>query len=148
MRRHAFPLRRSPLFSYITSLFRRFSQYWHGVFAIYSRPNTPQTTLAQKVRLADGKIELEQHDGIVHIPIADLTALTIETNDLGPFLEDVFWVLDVEGGSVYRVPIGMDPDGVFMDVTSQLEGASFEAVIAAQTSTDNAIFPVWRRDTE
>lgn len=79
----------------------------------------------------------------------DLTGFDIETNDLGPFAPDVFWVLRSSERAT-RVPQGATGADCLLECLQQLPGFDNEAFIAAMASTEEAAFKVWRRkeDTE
>jgi transposase-like protein len=78
-----------------------------------------------------------------------LTGFDIETNELGPFAPDVFWVLRSPERAI-RVPQGATGDDHLLERLQQLPGFDNEAFIPAMASTEEAVFKVWRRkeDTE
>jgi hypothetical protein len=82
-----------------------------------------------------------------HISWAKLDAVLIETNDQGPILPDVFWLLitkDMSSGCV--IPQGAPGEDCLLEVLQKrLPGFNSEMVIKAMTSTDNQRFLVWER---
>ena len=79
-----------------------------------------------------------------YIGWSDLSAISVETTDAGPFAEDVFFVL--RGGShVCRVPQGAAGVDELLVRLQGLPGFDNEPVIAAMSSTVNAGFPCWSR---
>ena len=80
----------------------------------------------------------------VSVNIDELDEIGVETTDQGPFVEDVFWIL--QQGRI-RIRIG-DPHPVFktlMERFGSLEGFDWKPFIEAQSCTDNRYFLCWRR---
>ena len=73
---------------------------------------------------------------------ASLRSVTILTTDEGPFMEDVWWLLEGESGRV-AVPGGAPEVTAIMDRLEQMPGYKPEAVVQAMGSTENARFTVW-----
>ncbi|MBV7484751.1 hypothetical protein [Bordetella sp. BOR01] len=81
------------------------------------------------------------------MPMADLQAVVIETNDTGPFGDDCWWQLHRHASSV--------PDCVFpqsaigseavVQALAALPGFDHMAMLMAMGSTENVRFPVWTR---
>jgi len=76
-----------------------------------------------------------------------LDALLIETNDEGPFLPDVFWLLltrDMSSGCV--IPQGATGEQELLEeMQRRLSGFDNRMLIAAMSSTDNGKFLIWER---
>lgn len=86
--------------------------------------------------LPDGRTESVRWD--------DLTAVVVETTDQGPFVDDVVWILaGTDSGCL--VPSETPGMGALLERLARLPGFDNEAVIAAMGSTENAVFPCWRR---
>ena len=78
---------------------------------------------------------------------AELTGVAIETNDSGPWGADVWWLLFGAGDRVDGVfPLGATGEKAAVDYLIALPGFDHGAMVAAMASTDNAFFPLWRRD--
>jgi len=73
----------------------------------------------------------------------DLSEVCIVTNDQGPFVDDVFWVLSGPDGHLFFPSelAGMDE---LVSRLLELPGADPQAVIRAMDSTEHARFIVWR----
>lgn len=74
----------------------------------------------------------------------DLQIVFIETTDLGPIVDDVFWVL---GGSSGGCVVPSEANGCEELVArlQQLPGFDNEAVVRAVQCTDNGTFVCWQR---
>ena len=85
-------------------------------------------------------------DGVVEsVKWSDLQAVVIVTTDLGPYVDDVFWVLvGKEVGCI--VPSEAEGIDLLLRRLQQLPRFDHEAVVAAMTSTQNARFLCWRGD--
>jgi hypothetical protein len=77
---------------------------------------------------------------------ASLRSVTILTTDEGPFMEDVWWLLEDESGGV-AVPGGAPEVTAIMQHLEQLPGYDPEAVVQAMGSVENARFTVWERSS-
>lgn len=75
----------------------------------------------------------------------DLQAVWIETTDDGPFVPDVFWVLEGTESSVV-VPMEINKKLSILKHLQTLPGFDNEAVIAAMTSVKNGRFVCWTRE--
>ena len=74
----------------------------------------------------------------------DLRAVLIETNDLGPLVDDVFWnLVGRKGGCV--VPLGIEGEQALVACLQALEGFDNEMMITAMQSHDNQRFLCWER---
>lgn len=84
------------------------------------------------------------------VPLADLRAIVIETNDTGPFGDDCWWQLHRQANGV--------PDCVFpqsaigsqavVQALTELPGFDHMAMLMAMGSVENARFRVWVRAPE
>ncbi len=76
----------------------------------------------------------------------DLREVTIATSNLGPWEDDVLWILTGrEGDEWLMVPSEAEGMDLLLDRLQKLPGFDNEAVIRAMGSTDLAFFPCWRR---
>lgn len=79
------------------------------------------------------------------LPVADLSGVAVETNDMGPWGADVWWLLfGHEDKLVCSFPQGATGERPIIDCLVALPDFDHEAMARAMTSTDNAVFPVWR----
>jgi hypothetical protein len=77
---------------------------------------------------------------------AELAGVAIETNDSGPWAADVWWLLFGAGDALAcAFPMGATGEREAMDYLAGLQGFDHGRMIEAMKSTDNMIFPVWRR---
>jgi len=74
----------------------------------------------------------------------DLQTVVIETNDLSPFVPDVFWHL-VGSQSRCVFPQGATGDWALVEKLQSLPGFDNEAMINAMSSTVNQEFLCWQR---
>ena len=89
--------------------------------------------------LADGRQESVRWDELIEVGIM--------TTDQGPFLDDVFWVLQgVQGGCI--APSEAEGTGELIIRLQQLPGFDNAAVVKAMGSTQNASFVCWRLGSE
>ena len=90
-------------------------------------------------------VTFRESDGSMHVMNwDDLMAVQIITRDTGPFLEDVFYVLQ---GPCIEFVIPQMAEGC-LELANRLEDLpnfNNESVIRAMSCTSNATFPVWRR---
>ncbi len=73
-----------------------------------------------------------------------LTGVDVETNSLGPFVPDVFWILHAGERSLV-FPQGASGDGDLLVRFQEFPDFDHEVFIAAMSSTTEATFKVWRR---
>jgi hypothetical protein len=109
-----------------------------------------KTALAEKAHVVsiDGDIITHQSpDGISEsVRFDSLRAVVVETNDLGPFTADVFWILVGEGTSGCYIPQGATGDAQLLELLQTLPGFDNEQFIASMGSTSCQKFLVWQRD--
>lgn len=73
----------------------------------------------------------------------DLRSVRIRTTDTGPFMPDVFWILE-DATSQCVIPQGAAGESALLERLQQLPGFNSSAVIAAASSVDNAEFTCWQ----
>lgn len=78
------------------------------------------------------------------VPWRDLQSVAIRTTDAGPFVADVFWILQ-GSESTCTIPQGARGESELLRRLQELPDFNSEAVIAAMSSTDNAEFLCWSR---
>jgi hypothetical protein len=76
---------------------------------------------------------------------ADLAVVGIVTNDGGPFITDLFWLLQsADRRQALAVPLGAAGENDFLHaMQARLKGFDNMAVVEAMSSTENAGFTVW-----
>ncbi len=86
--------------------------------------------------MADGRTETVDWD--------DLQEVSIMTNDEGPFVEDMYWLLrGAKGGCA--VPNSAEGMSELLTRLQALPGFDNEAVVRSIASTSYASFDVWKR---
>lgn len=79
---------------------------------------------------------------------SDLTGVAIETNDSGPWGADIWWLLfDSNHRLACAFPQGTTGEEAVIDYVSALPSFDHAEMIKAMTSTDNAVFAIWRKQT-
>jgi hypothetical protein len=98
------------------------------------------------VGIRRGRISCTRPDGTVEsVDLADVAAIEVRTNRRGPFLTDVFYVLlGPVGGCV--VPVGATNETELLDLVLKLPGFDSRRFSEAMASTEDSVFPVWRRE--
>lgn len=73
--------------------------------------------------------------------------IVIETNDSGPWGDDVWWVL--EGSDrIVKYPLGASRDAAMVEIYPQrFAGFDYEAMFQAMTCTECARFVCWARES-
>jgi hypothetical protein len=97
------------------------------------------------VEVTASHVRSTRPDGTVEeITWDDLTGFDIETNSLGPFAPDVFWILHGDDRGCV-IPQGATGDGALLERLQQFAGFDNEKFIDAMASTSEAIFEIWRK---
>ncbi|MCA8008170.1 hypothetical protein [Burkholderia cenocepacia] len=115
-----------------------------------ARSNAARSSTRQNgwtVTATDTRIEATDGTGAMRgIALSDLGAIVIETNDQGPFASDVWWIL-FETNQQFACAFPQDAEGAkaAIDRLLDLPGIDHRKVIDAQTSIQNATFPIWER---
>jgi hypothetical protein len=79
-----------------------------------------------------------------HVAWGDIARVRIMTTDHGPWLDDVFFVIDAKNGNGCVVAHDLAVrSGLLEALQSRLEGVDNAAVIEAMTSTGNRAFTIW-----
>ncbi|WP_423395183.1 hypothetical protein [Burkholderia sp. LMG 21824] len=112
-----------------------------------SPPVSPIPPSRWVVTATDTRIEATDPKGATHgIALSDLGAVAIETNDLGPYESDVWWILfDMNKQFACGFPQDAEGAKAAVDRLLDLPGIDHRKVIDAQTSVQNAVFPIWQR---
>ncbi|MGH1331826.1 MAG: hypothetical protein ACRBBK_13160 [Paracoccaceae bacterium] len=104
----------------------------------------PREDAAGMVELVERELRYLTSQGGQSFSLDDVAAIQIETNDLGPFLEDRFWIITLRGQGQIRIGASAAGSEALIDALASFDGADYGQVLAANLSTDNAIFTVWR----
>lgn len=76
----------------------------------------------------------------------ELSGVLIETNDSGPWGADLWWLLFGDDDRVACMfPQGATGESEAIDYLMSLPAFDHQEMTLAMRSTDNAVFPVWRR---
>lgn len=76
----------------------------------------------------------------------DISSVIIETNDSGPWCDDVWWILfGLDNALAGAFPQGIDGEKDVVNYLMTLPGFDEAEMIKAMGSTANAVFILWRR---
>ncbi len=76
----------------------------------------------------------------------DLSGVAIETNDSGPWGADVWWLLFGNDDRLACLfPQGATGEKAVVEYLTELPSFDHGEMIKAMTSTENTVFPVWRK---
>lgn len=75
----------------------------------------------------------------------ELRAVSIETNDTGPWLTDFYWVLELKKREVC-IPQGAEGEDQMIEALLALPSFDHDAYGAAMSSTSNRRFKCWRAE--
>jgi hypothetical protein len=103
--------------------------------------------MSARVEVNDAGVRLFGGPRVVTIDWADLAAVSIRTTDAGPFEDDLHWELQHRDGSVLIVGSDTEGIGTLMEHFQRVPGFDHEAVVAASSSTRNALYRCWERRT-
>ena len=116
------------------------------VWSMLGRPGVKRE-LAERshiVTIANGIIHHQLPDGETEsVPFASLRAVVIETNGLGPFSADVFWILVGDGTDGCYIPLGATGDSELLALLQTLPGFDSRKFMDAMASTSCRKFVVW-----
>lgn len=79
-----------------------------------------------------------------HVAWADIVRICIMTNDQGPYLEDVYFVIEGRNGEGCVVSHELATRGRLLEsLHERLDGVNNKEVIEAMLSTSNNVFTIW-----
>ena len=81
----------------------------------------------------------------VSIRVVEMIDIGIETNCLGPFVEDVFWLINRDRDSL-RIPQCSPLFKTLMERFEKLEGFDWAPFNQSMSCAQDAYFPCWRRE--
>ena len=118
-----------------------------GLFPWFSKKH-PVKSRISVVSFDEIGVRHQRPDGSVEtVRWSELTGVIILTTDLGPAIDDVFWILAgterANGCVAPSEAVGM---AALIERLQRLPGFDNCAVIAAMTSIDNNMFLCWRRE--
>ncbi len=103
--------------------------------------------MSARLVVDDAGVTVTGEAGVATVAWTDLAAVSIRTTDTGPFEDDLHWELHRRDGGVVTVGSETEGIGALIERLQRLPGFDNEAVIAASSSTQNAVFPCWARRT-
>jgi hypothetical protein len=80
------------------------------------------------------------------VAVDSLARVTAMTNSQGPWAEDLFWVLEEDGGNTISIPNSAAGADNLFDAFSALPGVDFAAATRALGSTQNDSYVIWSKD--
>jgi len=111
-----------------------------SIFGVLPRERPP----AEHLTIDDEGITRTARNVREHVAWADIVRVRIMTNDQGPQLEDVFFVLEGKDDAGCIVSHELATRGGLLEaLQSHLEGVDNKAVIEAMLSTSNQVFTIW-----
>jgi hypothetical protein len=109
---------------------------------LFHRPSAKQQT---HVIVDDNSVRCIRPDGSQDsLDWLDLQLVAVETNEGGPFVEDVYYYLEGSQFGFY-IPQSAHGDGEFIRRILALPGFDHKALSAAMCSTSNERFVCWRK---
>jgi hypothetical protein len=114
-----------------------------GVLGIFGIPRDRPLEIGQ-LTIDDVGITRTARKLREHVAWADIVRVCIMTNDQGPWLEDVFFVIEGRNGQGCVVPHDLAVRGGLLEaLQTRLDGVDSSAVIEAMTSVENRVFTIW-----
>lgn len=83
----------------------------------------------------------------ISVRVEDIKEIGVETTDTGPFVEDVFWLINRETDGL-RIPQGSPVFEALMDYFGSLQGFDWKPFTEAMGCTNCRYFLCWRRPQE
>ena len=77
---------------------------------------------------------------------SDVERVVIRTTDMGPFDEDVFFILETDNKKLV-IPQEAEGTTPLLERLQELPGFDNEALIESMCCTDNKVFPCWDRSS-
>lgn len=97
----------------------------------------------ERVVMDEAGVRRLEGDRVVEaVDWSNLASVAVRTTSVGPFGEDVYWLLVGADGQGVAVPQGAAPEGL-LDRLRTLPGFDSSAVIAAMGSTSYRLFHCW-----
>lgn len=98
------------------------------------------------VQIDEDGVAVEAKGGVEHVTWEEVQKVRILTTNEGPFVEDVYFLLEAQGGRGCAVPHeAAVRTKLLEELQSRLPGLQDEKVIEAMGCTDNNSFTIWER---
>jgi len=78
------------------------------------------------------------------VKVKDIDEIGIQTTDAGPFVEDVFWLINRETDDLY-IPQDSPVFKTMMDSFGSFDGFDWKPFTEAMSCTDRQYFLCWKR---
>jgi hypothetical protein len=115
-----------------------------GVLQMLGVWRPPQTAPLDRLTIDDVGITRTAKGLREHVAWSDIERVRILTNDQGPWVEDVFFVIDGKSGGGCVVGHDLAVRNELLNaLQSRLAGVDNAAVIAAMTQCENCVFTIW-----
>ena len=115
------------------------------IMEFFQKLSNPKPRLQDNVHMNDEEIVREISDGTTErVRWDELRKVTIITTDQGPFLEDVFFILE-SSNSGALITHDWATKIQLLEQLEKLPNFNFEQVIKAMTCTDNNSFLCWEK---
>lgn len=109
----------------------------------FEPPERPEDLF--QIEMTDEKLTCTRSDGTIEeITWEELNKIEIHTNDCGPFIEDVYWVLHGNNRGCV-IPQGAPDSTELLKRLQDLPGFSNEKFMDAMACTDNNEFLIWEK---
>lgn len=120
-----------------------------GLFKNKSKAKSTQPESRWSVSAGGPAISVTDAEGNARsVSKSDLSGIAIETNDSGPWGADVWWLLfGADDRLACAFPQGATGEEAFQDFLKTLPAVDYDQMVRAMSSTDNGIFPAWRKPT-
>ena len=96
------------------------------------------------VEVDEGQLRYLTGEGGTFLSLKSVTRIEIETTGDGPGADDLFWIFVTPEGTT-RIPGAAPGSEKLVDALSFFEGARYEQVIAASSSTEPRLFIIWQK---
>jgi len=101
------------------------------------------------VQVDDDGVAVKGKKGIERVGWQEVNRVRILTTNEGPWVEDVYFLLEAEGGHGCAVPHqAAIRTKLLEELQSRLSGVQDEKVIEAMGCTDNASFTIWEKSVQ
>lgn len=115
-----------------------------GLFSLRRRPLSELPPEAGRLTIDEVGITRTAKNLREHVAWIDIASVRIMTTDQGPWIEDVFFIIDSRNGNGCVVAHDLAvKSGLLEALQTRLEGLNNAAVIEAMTSIDKRIFTIW-----
>ncbi len=79
------------------------------------------------------------------VSIDGLTRITVISSDQGPWVDDMHWVLEEDGGTMLTIPNSASGTEKLFDAFSALDGVDYSMATKAMGSTENDSYVIWAK---